>query len=253
MFENVNHFIIYCNEQEISDLIYAGIVIVAFVMQFLFLIFYRKKYHISVVGTTTLLITVYPIAYFWLLVITWVENGFKNFGSNNIVRLFVWIPLIAIPIAKLLKIEKRTVTDFLAPSMALEQAIAHTVCPISGCCYGYPFEGGIWNVKLQEYLFPNQWLECLVAFLIFCGLVIYAVKTGFDRRGKIYPVFLIFFGFTRFLLEFLRDNQKLIWGISNLALHALVMVLVGIIWLVRLNKWEKQSNKLPSPGTMPSA
>ena len=47
---------------------------------------------------------------------------------------------------------------------------------------------------------------------------------------------LIIFGSTRFVCEFLRDNDKLFLGISNLALHALLMFIVGIIALVIINK-----------------
>jgi len=240
VFESVNRLIVYCDKIGISDAIYNGVVIVAFVLQFLFLIFYRKKYQISLKQAIITVITVYPIGYFWMLVLSWVENGFKNWGSNNIVRVFVWLPLIAIPIAAILKLEKRTMTDYLAPSMALQQTIGHLVCPMVGCCCGYPCEWGIWNPEEETYLFPNQWLECIVAFAIFFALIIFASKTGYDKKGRLYPAFLISFGTTRFLLEFLRDNDKLFWGISNLALHALLMVIVGCVWLIRLRKWEKE-------------
>ena len=39
-------------------------------------------------------------------------------------------------------------------------------------------------------------------------------------------------GYSRFLLEFLRDNDKLFLGISELALHALAMALIGAVWLI---------------------
>ena len=51
---------------------------------------------------------------------------------------------------------------------------------------------------------------------------------------------LILFGSTRFLLEFLRDNEKLFWGISNLAIHAFIMFVVGVVWyFVESNYWKK--------------
>ena len=38
---------------------------------------------------------------------------------------------------------------------------------------------------------------------------------------------LMLFGGTRFFLEFLRDNEKVLWGCSALAFHALLMLFVG--------------------------
>ena len=44
----------------------------------------------------------------------------------------------------------------------------------------------------------------------------------------------LLFGSSRFLFEFLRDNSKMFWGISNLAIHALFMFFVGVVWLIIL-------------------
>jgi prolipoprotein diacylglyceryltransferase len=59
---------------------------------------------------------------------------------------------------------------------------------------------------------------------------------------------LVLFGSTRFLFEFLRDNEKMFWGISNLAIHALFMFVVGVIWIV-IQK--TKPNKAPTPETLP--
>ena len=61
--------------------------------------------------------------------------------------------------------------------------------------------------------------------------------------GRVYAMFLVTFGGTRFLLEFLRDNEKLFLGISSLALHALFMVLVGTVWLMVLYEKNQQTAK----------
>ena len=67
-----------------------------------------------------------------------------------------------------------------------------------------------------------------------------AKKENYAGTGKVYAMFLLTFGGTRFLLEFLRDNDKLILGVSNLALHALFMVLVGTVWLMVLYEKDQQ-------------
>lgn len=236
----ISDFLKYCYEQGWSNTIYDGIVIFAFVAQMVFLVFYRKKYDISLCKSILTVLLVYPVAYFWMLVLTWIENGFQNWGANNIVRLYVYIPLICIVAAKVLKIPSRKMIDYLAPSMALQQVIGHSVCPFTGCCQGYACSWGIWNPTTDERLFPNQWLECLVALIIFLYLYRLARRENYAGTGKIYAIFLVSFGGTRFLLEFMRNNDKLLLGVSNLALHALFMVLVGTIWLMVLYEKDKQ-------------
>ena len=69
-----------------------------------------------------------------------------------------------------------------------------------------------------------------------------AKKRNYVPDGLEYPVMLVLFGSTRFLFEFLRDNEKMFWGISNLAIHALFMFVVGIIWIIVAKK--KSETKL---------
>lgn len=239
----INDFLRFCYEQGWSKGIYDGIVVVAFVAQLIFLIFYREKYKITLVRAIVTVFIVYPIAYFWMLVLTWMENGFKGWGSNNIVRLYVYVPLISVATAKFLKVPSGKMIDYLAPSMALQQVIGHSVCPFAGCCRGYACSWGVWNPITETRLFPNQWLECVVAAIILVYLLRLAKREKYAGTGKVYAMFLVTFGGTRFLLEFLRDNDKLFLGISNLAFHALFMVLVGTIWLMVLNKNHKLPDK----------
>lgn len=174
-----------------------------------------------------------------MLVLAWIENGFQNWGANNIVRVYVYAPLICILAAKLLKIPSRKMIDYLAPSMVLQQVIGHSVCPFVGCCNGYPCSWGIWHPAIDSRVFPIQWLECIVALLILLYLLYIAKRENYVGTGKVYAMFLVTFGGTRFFLEFLRDNEKLFLGISNLALHALFMVLVGTVWLMVLEEKDK--------------
>jgi prolipoprotein diacylglyceryltransferase len=50
------------------------------------------------------------------------------------------------------------------------------------------------------------------------------------------------FGSTRFLLEFARDNEKLFWGISNLAIQAFIMLVVGIMLFCVIKSINKQTD-----------
>jgi prolipoprotein diacylglyceryltransferase len=240
---SINELIQYCDSRGWGTVIYDWVVILAFVVQFVFLFFYRKQNNFSLKEAAITVSLVYPVAYFWMLVLAWVENGFTNWGANNIVRVYVYIPLIAIPVAKILKCSAGKVIDYVAPSLALQQVIGHSVCPFAGCCHGYYCEWGIWNPVMQTTLFPIQWVECLVALAIVIFLVWYAKKERYAGKGMVYAMFLVTFGSTRFFLEFLRDNDKLILGISGLAFHALFMTVVGLVWMAFIDETEKQKKK----------
>lgn len=252
--ELLNKLIIWVNEQGLESIFYNSAVVFSFVAVLIFFESYRRHYSLKRGEAIAALVIAYPLSYVWMLLVTWAQNGFTNFGDNNMVRLFVWVPLFILLAAKMLNRDALLLTDFFAPAAALVQALGHITCIFPGCCHGYPVSWGIVNYPLSQQLWaeqfsqtgaatgeyvrvlPNQPLECLTAFAVFLTVKAYAKRTGYDGRGKAYPLFLILFGATRFLLEFLRDNPKLFWGISELALHALSMVAVGAVWLLILRK-----------------
>ena len=192
------------------------------------LIFYRK-FKLSIWRTLAFVLTVFPIAYAFMWFQYWVASGFKAWG-NNIVRVFIWIPFIGLPFAKLYKIDYHKCIEFLAPIPCIIHGVAHFGCVFEGCCYGYPSNPGIWNPALQEYRFPIQFIEAGVAIIIAILVIMRLHKFGYDGTSKSYAFMLMLFGSTRFILEFFRDNTKEFWGISNLALHALLMLALGIFF-----------------------
>ena len=233
---------------EASTFLYYLFFVLGFVSVTVFAIFYRKKFGFSLKKTLLTVVLVYFPVVAWMFFLCWAESGFKEFGGNNIVRIFIWVPLFALPVAKLLKIDFKDMVNFLAPLPCAVHGIAHYGCIFGGCCYGYPSDFfAIWNPVLREYRFAIQPIEATVAVAIIVLVVIYTREKKFDRSAQAYPIMLMLFGSTRFFLEFLRDNDKLFWGISNLAIHAFVMFVVGVIWffLERHNQKKKQA-KIPA-------
>ena len=100
------------------------------------------------------------------------------------------------------------------------------------------------GIKNQDYTSIGICIGLLLAFAIVGYLLHLSKKEKYIGTGKVYITFLLIYGSTRFFLEFLRDNDKLLLGISNLALHALFMVLVGAIWLMVLHEKNKQQEHL---------
>ena len=192
---------------------------------------FGKKLQIPFWKNLVTVLIVYPIAVFWMFVLFWVDTGFTSWGGNNIVRVFVYVPLIGIPVAKLLRIDQNKMLSLLSFGPLLVHGISHFGCIFGGCCKGYPNSWGIYNHIYEDIRFPIQPIEALAAVAIVVYLICRAKKRKYVPDGYEYPLMLVLFGSSRFIFEFFRDNGKLFWGISLLAVHAFIMFVVGVIWI----------------------
>lgn len=217
----------------------------AFVALFLLLLWLAPKYGITRPKVALAAVLIYVSAYAWMLILFWVESGFKSFGGQNIVRIFIWLPVFTFLYSKLLKINWRSMCDMVAPCLTLNHGIAHIACIFAGCCYGYETDSpiGIYNANFDKYLFPIQLVEAAVALAITGYLIYRIVKNKYQTTGDLYPIMLILFGSTRFVLEFFRDNDKILFGISGLALHALLAFVVGAAWLATKKEIDRKKEK----------
>ena len=204
-----------------------------------------KNYKISRGKGLLFSFCVYTVTVLWMFFLYWMESGFKNWGGNNIVRIFIWMPVFAWPFCKWMKINWVSACEFLAPCAAMVQGISHYGCIFRGCCQGYPFEHGIWNPALNINTFPTQPIEACVAVAVVIYVLIRQKRLNYAPDGLTYPIMLMLFGYSRFLLEFLRDNDKVLFGISNLGIHALIMGLVGTAVYVTVNNRKGERKRQP--------
>ena len=234
----MSYFIKFVNDYELQDIMYYFFHFLGFLASVIFMVFYSKKFKVKKKHSFVIILVTWVIGYIWVYVLAWAENLFTDWGANNIVRAFIWFPLIAYIPIKLLKVDTNKAFDILAPSVCLAQAIPHIGCIFIGCCRGYEMDSvfSIYNPLIDANCFPSQLVEALVAWIIFFICIFYSRHEQYKGNGRVYPLFLILFGSTRFLLEFLRDNDKLFADISILAIHAFIMVVVGVIWMIILNK-----------------
>ena len=132
--------------------------------------------------------------------------------------------------------EKNRALALLSFAPLLVHGMSHLGCIFYGCCSGYPCSWGVYNSFFKDYRFPTQPIEAVAALAIVVYLFFRAKKRNYVPDGLEYPIMLVLFGSSRFLFEFLRDNEKMFWGISNLAIHALFMFVVGIVWIIVYKK-----------------
>ena len=232
----MNDLLFWIESKGLNSLLYDIFFVAGGVAVILFCFLNSKNYKIPMKKAVPFVLVVYAVSVAWMFFLYWMESGFKNFGGNNIVRIFVWVPVFAWPMCKLLKLDFRTMCDYLAPVVCVQHGVSHFGCIFGGCCYGYPWEHGVYNHVLGYKTFPIQPIEALVAVAIVLFIWLREKKHDFKVDGESYPLMLILFGYSRFLLEFARDNEKLFLGISKLAIHALIMGIVGTAWYVTIKE-----------------
>ncbi len=239
----INNLMFAVEANGLNTLLYNIFFVAGGVALMIFCFANAKNYQIPLKKAIPFVVVVYAIAVAWMFFLYWAESGFKNFGGNNIVRIFVWVPLIAWPFCKLFKLDFKTMCDYLAPVVCVQHGVSHFGCIFGGCCYSYEWGPGIYNHVLHYNTFPIQPIEALVAVAIVLFIWLREKKQKFKVDGESYPLMLILFGYSRFLLEFARDNDKLFLNISNLAIHALIMGLVGTAWYVTIKEYNRRKQR----------
>jgi phosphatidylglycerol:prolipoprotein diacylglycerol transferase len=63
------------------------------------------------------------------------------------------------------------------------------------------------------------------------------------RPGGLFALYLVLAGAERFLVEFLRRNDRIVVGLTLAQLIALAMVVTGTVWLLRL----RSAGGVPAP------
>ena len=213
---------------------------IGFLTIFLFNTFYAKKFKINPFKGLLLTVSSYLLIYAWAFVLSWLESLFTDWGHHNAVRVYIWMPLLLFLLSKPLRLDWRKACDFIAPSACIVYGIARMGCLFPGCCYGIPFEGGIFSNEAQAVVFPVQFCEAATALLLAVICLIMNSKKNPKFDSRTYFIMLIPYGLTRFIWEFFADNEKVFMNISSLALHALLMSVVGVAMLIILHIIDKK-------------
>jgi len=127
--------------------------------------------------------------------------------------------------------------DLAAPAAAIGYGIGRIGCFLSGDgCYGLPttlpwgmsFPNGIEPTFVRVH--PTPLYELAAGLLIGAWLWWRGGKSR--STGAIVGEYLMLSGIARFLVEFIRRNPKVLWGLSNAQLASAGSVLVGIalVW-----------------------
>lgn len=156
-----------------------------------------------------------------------------------------------------------TVSDWVAPYLALGHSIGRVGCFLVGDCYGRPctlpwaisFENGLPPTSYESFKYnypdsfekynidanysygdiisvhPTQLYEFILYFVLFLYLI--NVRKNKQYSGEIFLEYLFYAGFVRFIIEFFRLNPTYYVDLSGAQYISILMVLVSSILMYR--------------------
>jgi prolipoprotein diacylglyceryltransferase/predicted O-methyltransferase YrrM len=176
----------------------------------------------------------------------WFREGFAWFGG------FVAGIATLLLLGRKYRINMLTMLDLASPAVALGYAVGRIGCLISGDGdYGQPTSLP-WGMAFPNGLVPTtdtcrQWgwpASCHVhptpIYEFIAGVAIFWYLWRRGRRAIQHPLapgaitgeFLVLSGLARFLVEFIRINPRVIWGMSNAQFFGLLSAVAGFLLLV---------------------
>jgi phosphatidylglycerol---prolipoprotein diacylglyceryl transferase len=133
--------------------------------------------------------------------------------------------------------------DLASPAAAVGYGVGRLGCLVSGdgdygtptnLPWGMSFPHGL--VPTTQRVHPTPLYELAVA-LIIAWFLWYRGRPRHERGAKILPVgeitgeYLMLSGIARFLVEFIRINPRIYWGMSNAQVASLASILAGALLL----------------------
>jgi phosphatidylglycerol:prolipoprotein diacylglycerol transferase len=149
------------------------------------------------------------------------------------------------------KIGALRMLDLAAPAAAIGYGVGRIGCFLSGDgCYGIPtklpwgmsFPDGIEPTPLGVRVHPTPLYELAAGLMI--GWWLWRRLGRPHTTGQILGQYLLLSGTARFLVEFIRRNPKVLWGLSNAQLASVGSILIGlalIAWTARRPADEPQA------------
>jgi phosphatidylglycerol---prolipoprotein diacylglyceryl transferase len=143
--------------------------------------------------------------------------------------------------------------DMCATALALGYAIGRIGCQVSGdgdygirsslpWAMGYP-HGTVPTppgVRVQPTPIYETVAMCLLAYLL------WHIRDRV-RPGVVFALYLIASGLERFLVEFIRRNKEVLFGLTGPQLESLVLIGIGLLWLAAMVRDVGMAGLRPTP------
>ena len=202
---------------------------------FLFMLFRRNKFHISLLKTVVVFILLACLGILSTQILYFIENG--EWGGMSFFGAVLFVPIWFFAVAKILNIPFSKMMDFVALPGLLMFAVLKANCAVEGCCQGRVLCN---SNGVNPIYFPSPIVEAITTVLLVCALL--CVEKKGKTNNKLYPISLASYGVLRFVLNFFREQgEPLFLGLQKGNVWALVAILVGAVWLLVLRYMEINS------------
>ncbi len=204
-------------------------------------------------------------------------GGLTFYGGLILAIIAIWL------FVRRKKIPFLVIADATAPSLALAYGIGRIGCHLAGDGdYGIPttlpwgtnYQNGTvppsvafnspnllnhfpWiaekfpnGVPDNTPLHPTPIYEFIMMLIIF--LILWKLRKKDWMDGKLFMLYLIFAGAERFIIEFIRLNPRLLWGLSEAQLISIPMMILGTLGFIYLRN-NKELKKFVAPPLKPAA
>ncbi len=121
-----------------------------------------------------------------------------SLGNMSLYGGIFFMPLYYWLVSKILRTDVRKVFDNLTVCLIVTLFCARINCIVSGCCHGKQFFS-------TAYEWPTRELEMLFHAALLAFFIPRIRKD--EKRGQIYPLYMICYGVFRFFEEFLRYSS----------------------------------------------
>lgn len=147
--------------------------------------------------------------------------------------------------------------DFTVSALPLGHALGRIGCFINGCCYGiptglalgvrYPQDSEAWLRFGNAALHPVQLYEAALNLAIY-GLLLRAYLRR-KRNGSVLALYLVTYPVVRFLVEFVRGDDRLRWfGLTVAQEISVGLFVIGVVLSVALARRSRRP-KTESPAS----
>ena len=136
--------------------------------------------------------------------------------------------------------------DAVAPAIALGQAIGRIGCQVSGdgdwgrettlpWGMAYPYAVVGWDKPPGVRVHPTPIYEAVAYFAIFA--LLWRARREPAPDGAVFALYLLLSGATRFLVEFVRVNPRVLLGLTEAQLVSLALIVIGGWQLLARGTW----------------
>lgn len=159
-------------------------------------------------------------------------TGFSFYGAVFLV------PLGMLLAGRCLRLSGGPLLDLCALGVCIMLALMKVNCLVSGCCGGRIL---FLRADGTPVRFPSQIVEGAVALLLL--LVLLRLLRGGKYEGRIYPCFMVIYGIVRYILNFLRDTEPVVWILPSGNIWSLLSIVIGVLWLISIQKHRNKGER----------